>query len=479
LKDKTPYLNIKGDSQLNSFVLIDKRKSAEILNLKSLKIDIADISIPENRYIINSVAVDKLKLYAYIAKDGNTMELLFPINKKQEKEKKKPMTFLLKNFSFKNGNIKFSDDTFEKPFTYILDIPNGNAKNISSKKNNNSIYNINLITNKTGKVNITGNATVGNEFETDTKFQISNFNFGDFKPFSEKYSNFITNSGVLNYEGSFTLKNRKIKSENNARILNVDIGEKEKVLPLGISINFVMSIIENDLGEVTIILPVEGDMDNPKFSYKKTVLIALKNMFVNIATAPFKFMKTDDGENMDSLQDLNVELLNKALPEISVKKLEKIAKILKKKKLLQFEFVQVLDRETEYEMLVMKNIKTKFYMAKNSLVELKDSDYKEIGDIADSDPSLVAYINEKVENFKGSNELNLLKKSEMVLGKENMENEFETLISNRNIFILEKLKEFGVEDFSRVKVRFAKAEELGEVINPHYIVKIFSVENKE
>lgn len=478
-KNDKDHLKIKGTSEISKLSLIDKRKSAEILNMESVKLDIEEISLPDNRIIIKDISMSSLKLYAYIAKDGNTMALLFPPPKNKEtKKQEKPMYLLLKNINFKKGSLKFSDDTFPKPFTYILDIPSATGKNISSKKEErNSMYKVDVITNRTGRLTATGNVVLGRNFETNSNFVLSNFNFADFKQFSEKYSNFSTNNGILNYQGSFVLKNNKINSQNNAKIQDADIGEKEKILPLGISINFVLGLIANDDNEVTIILPVEGDLANPKFSYKKTLFIALKNMFVNIATAPFQFMKNDDGEDGRELQNLEVEMLKSDLPSTSIKKLEKIAGLLKKKPMLKFEFLQVVDKEIEYEKLIMARIKRNYYMSKN-LIEnretLKDEDYKNIEKISDLDEDLVIYINQKSLVFANSQEMDLGRKAELILGKEKMNNEFEKLILARNKFIEEKISTMGIAP-ERILVRFATKEEEGEHINARYIVKLSSM----
>jgi hypothetical protein len=410
LKDKVPHIKVKGDSQIADFSLIDKKKSAEIMNFKSIKVNMEEISIPENNFVINSIEIDKMKNYVYIAKDGNTIDLLLPKSKKSDNKSKSKSVkssstnILVKSFNFKNGNIKLSDDTFAKPFNYTIDIPVIRAKNVSSKKDSrNSVYKIEMITNKSGKFTADGNIRVGNKFETVSKFKISNFKFGDFKQISEKYSNFISKDGVLNYEGSFVLENDEITSENRAKILKIDIGEKKKVLPLGISINFALSIIENGEGEVTFIVPVKGNLKNPKFSYRETVYIALMNMLTNIAKAPFAFMSSDDGTDNKELENLNVEILKRELPTESIKKLEKIAGILKKKRMFKFEFIQVIDRETEYQEFVMEKIKEKYYRNKklNTITTesavtqsaLTEEDIAEIKNITDLDAGFVAYVN--------------------------------------------------------------------------------------
>lgn len=498
LKDKVPYITVKGISEISNLAVIDKKKSAEIFSFKSVKVDIAEAAIPENRFTINSIDIDKMKIYGYIAKDGNTVQLLLSkeMTKKSEnktakssakKSKENQLFILLKNFNFKNGNIKLSDDTFAKPFNYTIDIPVIKAKNVSSKKDSrNSFYKIEMITNKSGKFSADGNVRIGENFETVSKFRLSNFKFGDFKQISEKYSNFITKDGVLNYEGTVSLKNKEITSENKAKILKIDIGEKKKILPLGISVNFALSIIENGDGEVTLIVPVKGDLKNPKFSYRETIYIALMNILTNIAKAPFAFMSSDDGTDNKELETLNVEILKRELPAESIKKLEKIAAILKKKRLFKFEFIQVIDRETEYQEFVMEKIKEKYYRHKKVAVittetaitqsALTAEDIAEIKNITDLDAGFVAYVNSKSAAAPEAEKMDIYKKSEYILGKENMNKAFEEMTEARNRFIINKMTTLEVES-TRVSVRNATKEETGDITTSHYNVKITSIEN--
>lgn len=489
LKNKKPIIKMNGISKLENVSIIDKKKSAEIFNIKSLNLDVEEANIFENKFIINSIKVDKMKIYGYIAKEGNTIQLLMQKqNKKAETNKKsfeKQMTLLIKKIDFTKGSIRVSDDTFEKQFNYLIDVPIITANNISTKKDKKSMYKIEMIMNKTGKFSASGNIRVGENFETVSKFKLVDFHFGDFKQLTEKYSNFITKDGVLNYDGSLVINNKEIKSENSAKILNVNIGEKKKILPLGISLNFVLSIIENDDGEVTLIVPVKGNMSDPKFSYRETVYIAIVNILSNIAKSPFSFINT--GEDNKGLESMEVNLLDKEIPIESIKKLEKIANIIKRKKMINFEFIQVIDKENEYQQYLLQIIKEKYYREKlsslanttsASLYVLTNDDLEKISQITNLNPDFVSYVNNKAIDIKGSDKLDIYGKSEIILGKNIMEQRYNEVVNARNEFIKNKLKEFGVT-LDRIEVRNATLEESGEILRAHYIVKIKQSESIE
>ena len=489
LKNKKPIIKMNGMSKLENVSIIDKKKSAEIFNIKSLNLDVEEANIFENKFIINSIKVDKMKIYGYIAKEGNTIQLLMQKqNKKAETNKKsfeKQMTLLIKKIDFTKGSIRVSDDTFEKQFNYLIDVPIITANNISTQKDKKSMYKIEMIMNKTGKFSASGNIRVGENFETVSKFKLVDFHFGDFKQLTEKYSNFITKDGVLNYDGSLVINNKEIKSENSAKILNVNIGEKKKILPLGISLNFVLSIIENDDGEVTLIVPVKGNMSDPKFSYRETVYIAIVNILSNIAKSPFSFINT--GEDNKGLESMEVNLLDKEIPIESIKKLEKIANIIKRKKMINFEFIQVIDKENEYQQYLLQIIKEKYYREKlsslanttsASLYVLTNDDLEKISQITNLNPDFVSYVNNKAIDIKGSDKLDIYGKSEIILGKNIMEQRYNEMVNSRNEFIKNKLKEFGVT-LDRIEVRNATLEESGEILRAHYIVKIKQSESIE
>jgi hypothetical protein len=125
----------------------------------------------------------------------------------------------------------------------------------------------------------------------------------------------------------------------------------------------------------------------------------------------------------------------------------------------------------------MARIKRNYYISKN-LVEsteaLKDEDYKNIEAISDLDEGLVSYINQKSLVFENSQEMDLGRKAELILGKEKTNNEFEKLILARNKFIEEKISAMGIAP-ERITVRFATKEEEGEHINARYVVKLSSM----
>lgn len=468
---KQKETKLLGEATLKDLSVIDSKKYAEILKLKSFKVSLQEADIQNNRYIIKNMTIDAPRFYGYRAKDGNIMQLLLPTSAKKSKKSEKVPFLVLKEFNLKNGFLKFSDDSFANPFTYIVEIPSVTAKNISSKKDNrNSEYRVDLITNKKGRISAQGSLRIGNEIETDSTFKITNFDLSDFKDVSQKYTNFTTNSGTINYEGTFKLKNNQISSENNAKIYKIDIGEKDKILPLGISLNFVLSIIEDDNEEVTVILPVLGDLKDPQFKYWKTIRIALVNMFTNIAVSPFKFLMSSDNEDKD-LENLDVQMGENTLPEKTLDKLSKIAGIIGKKKLVNFEFVQVVDKELEYNKVLSNMIKKKYYKEKNKIDELTLKDEEEIDKISDLDADLINYINKRTSDLPNAESLDMYERSQIILGKDKVEEAFNQIYKDRDNEIIKKLTELGIEN-TRYSVREATDEEKGELSSARYIVKV-------
>ena len=155
--------------------------------------------------------------------------------------------------------------------------------------------------------------------------------------------------------------------------------------------------------------------------------------------------------------------------------------------MINFEFIQVIDKENEYQQYLLQIIKEKYYREKlsslanttsASLYILTNDDLEKISQITNLNPDFVSYVNNKAIDIKGSDKLDIYGKSEIILGKNIMEQRYNEMVNSRNEFIKNKLKEFGVT-LDRIEVRNATIEESGEILRAHYIVKIKQSESIE
>ena len=288
---------IQGDFKMSKFGLNDANgtKTVAIDEIK-----IGKIALDEHGIKMKNLAVNSPFIKAHL--DANRMFNLTKLLKTSDENAsepdgesrktgdEKPFAVNLENLALNNVDVDFSDDSLVLPF--VFGIKNLNAK--IDRVQNGAISRIS----SNGVIGSGGSANV--EIKTDAlnpkKFSEIRLNFKDVElsevtPYSATFVGRKIDSGLLNLALVYDIEDRKMDGENNIVIDKIKLGESvESDSAVSLPLQLAISILQDSNGVINLNLPVSGDLDNPQFSYGGIVWQAIKQIFVDVVSSPFRLI---------------------------------------------------------------------------------------------------------------------------------------------------------------------------------------------
>lgn len=293
LKYASQNIEVKADAQLNDIEFISTKTQEPALKWKQLDLKTLHFKLLEKSVNIDQAHISELSAAVVLGKDGelNTKQYLIPTSPEQAAQK--PYQILINHFNMTQSQLDYADLSLKPQFkAHIHDI-SGEISSISNQVD--QVMKINL----QGKVEAQGKfKSKGSYVKTATKPKLNldmnfhNIEMTTFTPYSGKFAGYEISKGKMFLDLNYQLKNNKIKGKNEILLDQFTLGKKVESDKFSfVPIKLAVALMKDRDGKIKMSLPVEGDVDSPEFSYSSIIWIALKNAIINIAAAPFDFLK--------------------------------------------------------------------------------------------------------------------------------------------------------------------------------------------
>ncbi len=211
---------------------------------------------------INSIEANSPYIVIDIKKDKKLYLLSF--NEISFKKEDDDIKLNIDNIKFKNGRIEFTDYSLDEIFKIDISRIEGEIKNFPS-----FVY-------PEGEINITGiinnrNPIMINSMLSPIKVKGSlntkDLLVSQFSPYFNKYLGYKINSGILNLEIPFEIKENNLNAEvrlklNNLRITKTTSKKKS-------DLSKIVTIIEDDKGNISLNVPIQGKWGEPNIDFRE------------------------------------------------------------------------------------------------------------------------------------------------------------------------------------------------------------------
>ncbi len=277
-----------GWRELKAFNAVIKKPDGTIFfGAEQVSMSLNMKGIIRKEFNFSRVILAKPYLLIEINKDGRYMN---PFSDgEQKREDSSPLHQIsIGRFVINKGSIDYSDrKVFQLPhLTRIRDIEfeidniympfidrTSTFKAEASILGNNSTANLKT----SGKINL-------KTLDTDGKVNVSNLDITAFKPYFEKEEDGKIKKGFLDIDMEVTIRGGKIRAPGKAVLRGLEFAESTtKDRFLGVPRSAVIGLLKNNRGTITIDFIIEGDINNPKFNLRESLLekltIGLANKF--------------------------------------------------------------------------------------------------------------------------------------------------------------------------------------------------------
>jgi hypothetical protein len=188
--------------------------------------------------------------------------------------------------------LDFSDFSLPLPFAAAIRAMNGDISTLSTVSAEPARVNLEGQVNEFGLARINGQLSPNNiKDNTDITMVFRNLDMSRLSPYTVSFAGYEIEDGKLDLDLQYRLEKSQLQGANSVIMRDLTLGDKidhpdAGSLPLGLAV----ALLKNSDGVIDIDVPVEGNIDDPKFRIGGVVLAAIGNLITKAVTAPFRLL---------------------------------------------------------------------------------------------------------------------------------------------------------------------------------------------
>jgi hypothetical protein len=122
--------------------------------------------------------------------------------------------------------------------------------------------------------------------------ELRDFKLPSIDPYAAANIGWVIKKGDLQYKVRFKLEGDQLAAHNELVVGQLQVapaGANDEVKRrIGLPLGLIVALVKDQKGEIRATIPVTGNVKDPSVSLRETIWTAVKNVLVNIVTAPFK-----------------------------------------------------------------------------------------------------------------------------------------------------------------------------------------------
>ena len=325
---------LTGNAGVRGFNLVDP-DGKPMVQCDSVAIGVRDLDLAHNRIELSRIVFDKPYIRIAYGKDSldNFSRLMAQTsaptaddNVPQPESGETTVSFnghqeslrlVVDRLSIQDASLSYLDESLvAEPFEYELTNVTFHAPGFSLDGQNHITGSARL--GNRGSLKFCYDGPISDQRNMKMTLQADGIDFADFSPYTvQMFGNEIT-GGTMSLNMLAQTTEGMLIAENRFVLNNPKVEKKRRDIAPEMNIPFRtgMYLLTDRNNVCDIDLPVKGNIDEPKFSYKRLVFRTLGKLIVKVATSPFRRQKSSTGVALSAEEVL--ELDDRSLDDISL-----------------------------------------------------------------------------------------------------------------------------------------------------------------
>jgi hypothetical protein len=309
---KTPD-QISGSLQVDGLRVTEARSRTELLGFKSLAVNRLALQLSPLALTIAQVdLVEPRGSYVIDAQGKTSLDRIAPTTRKKAPAKSDDTSEGLTNLeigtvSLKQGRFSFADKTLSPQFESVISPLDLTVTGFSLDPAKRTELDLTAIID--GSAPITAKGWVSplkDPVEASSTVTLRNLDLVALSSYSSKFIAYPVARGQLDWEMNVDTSENKLSMGNAIRARQLELGDKvESPDAPNVPVKLGLALLRDMSGNITINLPVKGDLADPKFSIGGIVLQAFLGLIVKAIASPFSLLASlvpdGGGEDLNRL----------------------------------------------------------------------------------------------------------------------------------------------------------------------------------
>lgn len=462
LKGRTDHimdLSIGGQIGIRNFELIDN-EGRTIAALDTVGMEAANIYIKNNSAALNSLYLSGLKVKYEVLGDTLTNFTGLMVERSADadtaavqtpEEPEKPWTVTVKKVNVANLEFTYSDVTLPEPFEFKVHNVFGSIDGYDSRRRNTARLNAHL-QNK-GNLKVIWDGRLSDMKNQKFSIGVSNLPLETFTPYTLEYTGYPLKGGTITLDDRTNIENNRINSQNHILIYHPEAGEKDaSVNPeFRVPLKTCLYLLTDMNNKISVNLPVTGNLDDPKFSYRKFVVKAVFNVLLKALASPITAIaNAANGGKGTDIADMLIEVNQFELTASQYEQLDAVAELLNTKPELKIKLVQDINYPKAYETFCLFALKRDYLLSNGA----EKPSFKDIQKVDTRSEKVKMFLWDKVKKSGADYHADVTKDAATIYG-EPAEQLLLRGVAVRDSLVDSYLSRMGVPDSNYEVVRLA------------------------
>ena len=210
-------------------------------------------------------------------------------------QERKTLKINVQDLQLANTQLLYEDHTLPDVFHYEVGNINLSSQNFSLQGEN--AVRLQASLNQVGKLNAQWSGSLHSLDNHNLTLMLSNVKFTDFSPYSIRMFGYPLEDGTLSFNSQNIISNGDLHGINKLQVASPEVGDKMKGIETqynNIPLKLGFFLLTDKHNNVSLDLPISGNLNDPKFSYRKALLKVLGNLMVKVVTSPFRLLASDN-----------------------------------------------------------------------------------------------------------------------------------------------------------------------------------------
>lgn len=214
-----------------------------------------------------------------------------------------------------------------------------------------------------GKIKVDFDANPKDFSHFDLKYDITELAVPDLNPYTITYTSFPFKSGTIQFHGDWDVDGSMIESTNHLIIINPQLTKRiRKKDAKWLPVPLILAFVKEPGNYIDYVIPVKGDLQNPRFILKDVIGDIVRNIFVKPPTSPYRAYVKSLQNEVEKYQIFRWEMHQYSVNNQEQHFLRKLADFLHSNPEAKVYVQPVIYKAKEKEHMLLYEAKKKFYM---------------------------------------------------------------------------------------------------------------------
>lgn len=308
---------VGGSLRLDGLRITEGRSKNEIAGLKSLELRDASVRMKPLAVSIKQVEVVEPRGAFLIDDKGTTLERIKPVArpaakgaaKAEPKAAAKPqapagtLALDIASIAIRQGRFSFADKTLSPQFESVISPVDLTVTGFSLDPQRRAELDLTAMVDGSAQVTMQGWVSpMKDPAEANSTVVLRNLDLVALSPYSAKFIAYPVTRGQLDWDMQVSTESNSLAMGNAIKARKLELGEKvESPDAADVPVKLGLALLRDMSGDISINLPVRGDLADPKFSIGGIVLQAFLGLIVKAIASPFSLLASllPDGGDRD------------------------------------------------------------------------------------------------------------------------------------------------------------------------------------